>query len=136
MINRNDFKPSSAHVLNKRQVFLLQAVRLRAGFACIDVAGVKFRLSGFGIQTTADHGTQIAVDDVKMRIEVHLHLPAFMVMYHHDRVMSESVRFHDLTDSLFVGTHTAADKRYRSCRNIIASFKPSVSFDSQHRRQS
>ena len=52
-----------------------------------------------------------------------------MVMHHHDRIMPERVRLHDLTNTLFVGTHTATDKRHRAGWDIIAAFQPSFAFN-------
>ncbi len=67
-----------------------------------------------------------------MRVQVHLHLPALMVMHHYDCIMPERVCLHNLTDALFVGAHAAADKGDCTGRDIIAAFQTSVSVNTQN----
>ena len=131
LIDGDYLETSAADVLNEGLILLPQRVLLGAGLASPDVARAVFRIAGIGLQTAANHRTQVAIDDVEVGVEVHLHLPELMVANHNYGVVAEGIGLKHLSDTLVVGTHTAADERHVACRQIVSALKSAVALDAE-----
>ena len=130
-VDGNNLKATVFDIIDEWQILFPQRISLGAWLAHPEVAGVVLWCTGLGFQSAAQHRTEIAVDDVEVGIEVHLHLPQLVVAHYYDGVVAEGVGLQHLFDALIVGTHAAADERDVACRNIVATLQSAVTFDTE-----
>ena len=136
IIDGDNLETTRLDILHKGLVFLQQRISQRTRLTGPDVACIVLWCARLRIQSAAHHRTEVFVDDVKVGIQVHLHLPPLMVAHHDYRIMPEGISLHHLLDSLIVGAHTAADERDSACRDIVATLQSSVTADAQDGLQS
>ena len=132
VVDGNDFEAARGEVVHEREVLLKEPVVFFALGSCPYVAAYVFGFAGLGLQAAADHGAQVAVDDVEVGVEVHLHLPEFVVAHDDDGVVAEGVGLHDLGYAFVVGAHAASDEGHGAGGNVVASLEPSLAFDAQY----
>ena len=133
-VNRYDLHAAFAQEIHKRQVFFPELIILSCS-TCVNIARHIFRLSFGCFQPAAHHRTEVAVDDIEIGVEMHLHLPELMVPHDHHGVMSESIGVHQLTDAFYIRTHTTPDKGKGSCGEIVSPFQSAVTMYAEDRTQ-
>ena len=75
MVDGDDLEASPFDILDKRLILFPEGIFLGARLACPDVAGVVLRRAGQSLVAASDHCAEVAVDDIEVGVEVHLHLP-------------------------------------------------------------
>ena len=136
IVDGDDVEAPALDILHKGLILLPQGVCLGAWLACPDVAGVELRVARLCVQAAAHHRTEFLVYDVEMCVQVHLHLPELMVTDHHNCIMTESICFQHLSNTLIVSPHATANKRYVASRNVVAALQSSLACDAHDGFQS